>query len=261
MGTKNRNHWETTAAFARSAVLLVSLGLLTACGDFSGGTDPADDPFSGSGAAPSGVSEAEQIQFYTDTLWPILNGNTCGGCHTVAGGRPFPFADGNIALGYRTLVDNAKINFGTPSASRVYVQVAANAHHCWSGDCQADASEILAEIQNWITMIEEAGGSSTGGEIVNQGTLVSNEVSTLQGIEGRRRRALHEQPDRLLALRREDRNGRTRHQWRGARDGHQPRGGHRPHGLVRDRLLGGPRSRDHRRQSQALRPHRRSQYR
>jgi hypothetical protein len=175
---------KTMAAHALRALTLgLVLGLVTACGDFSGGADPAPDPFSGGGAAPSGVSEAEQIQFYGQTLWPVLNGNSCGDCHTLAGARPFPFADGDLALAYRTLVNNSKVNFGTPSASRVYVQLAANAHHCWSSDCQADAAEVLAAIDAWIGLIETAGGSSTGGEIVSQGTLVSDSVMATQGVE------------------------------------------------------------------------------
>jgi len=170
-------------ALARLALTLVLLLLASACGDFSGGDDPSPDPLSGGGSPPSGITEAEQVQFYTQTLWPVLNGNTCGFCHTVRGRRPFPFADPDTTLAYRALVDNEKINFGMPTASRVYVQVAANAHNCWSNDCQADASEILAEIENWIALIENAGGSSTGGEIVSQGTLVSGTVDASQGVE------------------------------------------------------------------------------
>lgn len=183
MGRPRSPSPDTLHGSLRACAMLLALALLTACGDFSGGEDPAPDPLAGSGAAPSGVSEAEQIQFFTQTLWPVLNGYTCGDCHTIAGARPFPFADPDTALAYRTLVNNAKVNFGTPSASRVYVQLAANAHHCWSGDCQADASQVLAAIDAWITMIEDAGGSSTGGEIVTQGTLVSGEVDATDGVE------------------------------------------------------------------------------
>ncbi len=162
----------------------ISLALLTACGDFTGGDDPNPDPLAGGGSAPSGVSEAEQIQFFSQTLWPVLNGNTCGSCHSVAGGRPFALADPDAALAYRTLVNNSKINFGSPSASRVYVQVASNSHNCWTNDCQADAAMILQQINAWIALIETAGGSSTGGQAVGQqGTLLSDQVAATNGVE------------------------------------------------------------------------------
>ena len=183
MGRAHRSETPSRRGAGTLLAALLSLALLTACGDFSGGDDPVANPLAGAGAAPSGVSEAEQQQFYMQTLWPVLNGNTCGTCHTVAGARPFPFADPNIALAYRTLVDTGKINFGTASASRVYVQVVANAHHCWTDDCQADGGEILAAIQAWIALIEASGGSSSGGEIVSQGTLVSDVVAASSGIE------------------------------------------------------------------------------
>jgi hypothetical protein len=182
---RNRNlHRSGLFGTARAALVLMSLAVLTACGDFTGGDDPTANPLAGGGAAPSGVSEAEQIQFFSQTLWPVLNGNTCGGCHSVAGGRPFALADPDIALAYRTLVNNSKINFGTPSASRVYVQVAANSHNCWTNDCQADSAIILQQIQAWITLIENAGGSSTGGQAVGQqGTLLSDQVAATNGVE------------------------------------------------------------------------------
>lgn len=168
----------------RTLLALMSLAVLSACGDFTGGEDPVPNPLAGGGAAPSGVSEAEQIQFFSQTLWPVLNQNTCGGCHSVAGGRPFALADPDVALAYRTLVNNSKINFGTPTASRVYVQLAANAHNCWTQDCQADAAIVLQQIQAWITLIENAGGSSTGGTAVGtQGTLVSDSVAATNGVE------------------------------------------------------------------------------
>jgi len=78
--------------------LLLSVALLAACGDYSGGDRPPPDPFATAAAIPTGISEAENIQFFVETVWPIVNSETCGGCHTQAGGRPFPFADINHTL-------------------------------------------------------------------------------------------------------------------------------------------------------------------
>lgn len=178
-----RNIHRSREAAARLLVL-VSVALFSlACGEYTGGDASPPDPFSSFGSMPSGVSEAENVQFYSETVWPILNQETCGNCHTLAGGRPFPFADANRTLAYRTIIDNFKVNFDTPSDSRIVVQVAANQHHCWSNDCSADGLELLVAIEDWIARIEAAGGSSTGGTAVGAGTLVSDVVTAADGVE------------------------------------------------------------------------------
>ncbi|MBW2695416.1 MAG: LamG domain-containing protein [Deltaproteobacteria bacterium] len=156
-------------------LLLLSVGLLAACGDYSGGDRPPADPFATTGVLPTGITEAENIQFFSETVWPIVNSETCGDCHTQSGGKPFPFADPNLTFAYRTIVDNGKVNFGTPSDSRIVVKVVGG-HHCWSGDCSSDAIDLLLAMEDWIARIEAAGGSSSGGTEVGAGTLVSQTV-------------------------------------------------------------------------------------
>jgi hypothetical protein len=161
-------------------VALLSLAL--ACGEYDGGETPAENPFAAA-STPSGISQAEQVAAFEATLWPLLRGQTCATCHTVAAGRaPFVIADANSTTAFRAIIDNAKVNFDQPSASRLVARVAADQHHCWN-ECAADGVEMLLAIENWIADIEARGGSSDGGTAVNQGTLLSNEVASTEGVE------------------------------------------------------------------------------
>ncbi len=165
------------------STLVLAASLSLGCGDYSGGEGVEDSPFSAT-SAPSGISEAEQIEAFEATLWPLLKTQTCGGCHTSAGGggTPFLLADPNSTVAYRAIVDNSKVNFDSPSSSRLVARLAADQHHCWT-DCSSDGNAMLIAIEAWIADIEARGGVSSGGVAVSSGTLVSTEVDAASGIE------------------------------------------------------------------------------
>jgi hypothetical protein len=170
------------ALFLALPLAVVALAT-TGCGDYSGGEGVEPSPFAAT-SAPSGISEAEQIESFETTLWPLLKTQTCGDCHTSSGtrGTPFLLADSNSTVAYRAIVDNSKVNFDSPSESRLVARLAADQHHCWN-DCSTDGNEMLIAIEDWLAEMEARGGSVSGGVAVTSGTLVSNEADAGSGVE------------------------------------------------------------------------------
>ncbi len=153
--------------FAASAV---------ACGDYSGGSGPAEQGnvvLGGGGSGLGGLSQTEQVTAFTSTVYPLLAAN-CNSCHAGFGPGTPHIAHSNPSVAYSSVVDNQKVNFSLPDSSRLVRRLATDFHYCWSG-CAANGAEMLAAVQAWDTLLEQAGVQG-GGAGVDVALLVSDSL-------------------------------------------------------------------------------------
>jgi Concanavalin A-like lectin/glucanases superfamily len=146
--------------FVASFVALLSAG----CGDYGGSQTDSSIVANSIGAGlPQGLSVTEQVTGFEQTVYPLLR-QYCIGCHAAGGVGSPRIADADPAVAWSAVVDNQKVNFADPTASRLVRRLSADFHHCWS-NCSSDASEVLAQILAWQTAIEVAGGTTGGVDV------------------------------------------------------------------------------------------------
>jgi hypothetical protein len=165
---------------ASCMALFVAL-FTTACGDYSGSqTDTSIAANSVNSSSPSGLSVADQVTSFEATVFPLLR-QRCTPCHaTGPGGSGSPkIAEADPTAAWSQVVDNQKVNFSNPSASRLVRRLASDFHFCWD-DCAANSNEMLNQILAWQNAIEAAGGT-TGG--VNVAGLTSDTRTVNDGRE------------------------------------------------------------------------------
>jgi hypothetical protein len=154
----------TSKVHAIVVLVLFSLASL-ACGDYGSGSSASGTVVAGSlgTGLPEGLSVAEQVTSFETTVYPVLRTN-CASCHSGSGPGSPRIADPSVATAWSAVVDNQKVNFSNPAASRLVRRLASDFHHCWS-DCGADAGEMLAQILAWQSAIESSGGSTAGIDV------------------------------------------------------------------------------------------------
>lgn len=166
----------------RAPALLVALltALLAAgCGDYGGpSTDTSIVQNNIGTALPEGLSVAEQVTSFETTVYPVLRAN-CAACHDASGPGAPTIAHIDPSTAWSAVVDNQKVSFADPAASRLVRRLASDFHFCWS-NCADDANTMLVQIQAWQTAIESAGGSTAGVDVAE---LTSDTRTTLDGVE------------------------------------------------------------------------------
>lgn len=118
---------------------------------------PADIPNGGN----NGV---DGVNAFTETVYPIVRQN-CAGCHAGLG-PGFPHvAHPDAGTAYRAVVDNQKVNFLNPNASRLVQRLETDFHYCFSNDCAADGAVMQAAVQMWAEQIgfDPNGGNNESG--------------------------------------------------------------------------------------------------
>lgn len=160
---------------ATMTIALVAVG----CGDYEGSsTDTSIAANNLGGGVPQGLSVAEQVTSFEATVYPVLAAN-CSGCHDAGGPGAPKIAHSDSSTAWSAVVDNQKVNFSDPAASRLVRRLAADFHFCWS-DCTSDAAAMLAQIVAWQTTIEASGGTTGGVDVAG---LTSSTLTTLDGTE------------------------------------------------------------------------------
>jgi len=168
----------TGTSLLTALVALLPL-LALACGDYGApSTAPATASTTFGAALPEGLSVAEQVTSFETTVYPLLRAN-CASCHDAAGPGAPRIAHVDSSTAWSAVVDNQKVNFSDLAQSRLVRRLGSDLHFCWS-DCQADAAQMLTEIQNWQDAIEAAGGSTASVDVAN---LTSNTRTSLDGFE------------------------------------------------------------------------------
>ena len=172
---KNDAKRKTTQLLLPMLWALLALG----CGDY--GTPSADTSIVqnniGSGL-PEGLSLTEQVTSFETTVYPVLRDN-CERCHDAGGAGSPKIAHIDSATAWSAVVDNQKVNFSDPSASRLVRRLASDLHFCWT-DCASDANTMLTQIQAWQMAIEAAGGTTGGVDVAE---LSSTTQTLLDGVE------------------------------------------------------------------------------
>lgn len=174
-----RNERSTATSVVVMAVAALAL-LAVGCGDY--GSEPSANTEVvqnnvGTGQ-PDGLSVAEQVTSFETTVYPILRTN-CDGCHDAGGAGSPKIAHVDSATAWSAVVDNQKVNFSDPAASRLVRRLGSDLHFCWT-DCATDANTMLSAIQDWQNAIVASGGSTGSVDVAN---LVSNERTLLDGVE------------------------------------------------------------------------------
>ena len=159
------------------AFLFVLIG--AGCGDYSGSdTDTSILANNIGGGLPQGLSVTEQVTSFEQTVYPLLRDN-CDNCHGGSGPGAPQVAHPDSATAWSAVVDNQKVNFSNPAASRLVRRLAADFHFCWS-DCATDAAEMLTQIAAWELALEAAGGTTGGVDVAE---LVSTTRQVADGVE------------------------------------------------------------------------------
>jgi len=91
-------------------------------------------------------AEAALLKGFTSTLHPLVVAN-CSGCHAT---RVAPyFADPDSVKAFLAVTGGKKVDFTTPTNSRLFQRLSIEGHNCWSS-CPDNSSEILKKIEEWI---------------------------------------------------------------------------------------------------------------
>jgi hypothetical protein len=164
----------------RVPILIFFAAFAVACGDYSGGSGPAESGpvVVGGGGGLGGLSQTEQVAAFSSTVYPLLSAN-CNQCHAGFGPGTPHIAHSNPSVAYSAVVDNQKVNFATPESSRLVRRLATDFHFCWT-NCIEDGAAMLAAVQAFDALLAEAGAG--GGAGVDVELLVSDTLTLGDGV-------------------------------------------------------------------------------
>jgi Concanavalin A-like lectin/glucanases superfamily len=164
---------------ARAGLLLALTGLLAAaCGDYQGSPLDANtllltlNRLGGRGQS-QGTSTADVSAFST-TVYPLLR-QYCSECHSGAGPGSPSIAHPDLNTAFHAVVDQRKVSFSNPPASRLVQRLTVDRHNCWSS-CASDGGTMLAAIEQWVA------ASDTGGVAIDD-TLASTTLRLADGVQ------------------------------------------------------------------------------
>ncbi len=118
---------------------------------------------------PSTVSS---VQAFTQTVYTVTRAR-CISCHRNSV-NPFHASD-SAQTAHDALISTAKVDLVTPANSRMVLKLKVDRHNCWS-DCNANATEMQNQIQQWKTLIAPT-TSTTSTQMIQ--TSLKNEFLTL----------------------------------------------------------------------------------
>lgn len=172
--------FDMRSRFGHVALALLLIVGAFGCGDYSGSdtdTSILANNLAG-GGLPEGLSVTEQVTSFEQTVYPVLR-TYCENCHGGSGPGAPQFAHPDVATAWSATVDNQKVNFSDPAASRFVRRLAGDLHHCWS-DCATDAVVMINEIIAWQQAIEAVGGTTGGVDVAD---LTSDTRQVADGVE------------------------------------------------------------------------------
>lgn len=95
-----------------------------------------------------GISSQEAFE---QTVYPITS-TRCTTCHI----NTFPkHSNSNKVIAHNDLVDGAKVDFQNVLNSRIVQRLQSDQHNCWS-NCDDDAMEMKAAIDQWLALMEDS---------------------------------------------------------------------------------------------------------
>lgn len=111
--------------------------------------------------------EAALLKGFTNTVHPLVVAN-CSGCH-ASKVSPF-FADPDPVKAFVAITSAKKVDFATPTNSRIFQRLSIEGHNCWSS-CPENSAEVLKKIEGWIQL------SGVNGTETTQYAFVTPEIS------------------------------------------------------------------------------------
>ncbi len=139
-----KNHLEKFMSLFKPGALLSLMILVGACGQSE--VESVRLPAELNPLQDFGLS----VNSYRATLYPIAR-QYCGSCH---GGKQSPnFAGRDPQSAHDSLMLGTKIDFANIERSPLVLRLTQQSHGCWTGNCQADADQIVAAIKNWGDML------------------------------------------------------------------------------------------------------------
>ncbi len=117
------------------------------------------------------------LEAFERRVYPLLT-DYCVDCHAGSGPGTPSISHPDLQTAYDVVVNNQKVNFGAPEASRLVRRLEPDSHHCWS-DCAADALEMRLAIEAWA--IAELAGND--GNATTVAALASASQTLADGIE------------------------------------------------------------------------------
>src|SRR5665648_1097940 len=85
-----------------------------------------------SNTAPAGYDRAKSLAAFKQTVYPIVNGQTCVNCHNSSSAGQSPiFADNNAEKAYDAITMSKKVDLLSPESSRIVVKLKTQSHNCW----------------------------------------------------------------------------------------------------------------------------------
>ena len=134
------------------------------------------EPETAEGQAGSQVDEAKLIETFQTSVHPLVV-QRCSGCHASKVG-PY-FAEPNAVKAYTAITQGAKVDFVTPSNSRVVQRLAIEGHNCWS-DCAGNSAEMRAAVGKWVSESGVSGGETTEYSLVTPEVVKPNMVKAYE---------------------------------------------------------------------------------
>ena len=104
---------------------------------------------------PSGVTRAQSLAAFKDSVFPVVKDNTCFACHGDSNINSPYFAQSNVEGAFDAILEAKKVNFISPESSRLYKRLKDDKHNCW-GDCDENAEEMLVAIKKWAEVAKQA---------------------------------------------------------------------------------------------------------
>ncbi len=165
------------------AALVVGCGGSGAPKDKAGNsrTPGTTQPIGGGTTTPfpgqsGGATQSQSVTAFQNTVYPIVS-RFCADCHGDSGRRQSPrFAQGDVQAAHDEVVNNQKVDFGNPDASRLVQRLSADFHFCWS-DCATNAASMRAAVAQWASLIGVSAGTNPvvdANQIVSMATSLAN---------------------------------------------------------------------------------------
>lgn len=124
----------------------------------------------------AGGNAQTSLAAFEQTVYPLTRAN-CASCHATAQ-QPL-HANSNVETAHNAILAGYKVNFTTPSASRMVAKLRNESHNCW-GNCAANAQEMEDAIEEWATMMATGDEDPPGGTA--DFTIVTSQSSTIAQI-------------------------------------------------------------------------------
>ncbi len=108
-------------------------------------------------ALPADGDAITSAEAFEQTTFSLLRTN-CVGCHQDFA-APF-IAAPDAAVAHAAVMDAKKVDKRDLEQSRLVQRLRTDNHNCWS-DCNANADEMLAALEAWFQLLEDAEGAPT----------------------------------------------------------------------------------------------------